>query len=584
MRRAYVGVITASREARDAFRARLPERRDPRIVTFSVDQIGNLLIATRGLQQVRARADSALVLGRVATRGGGAPAEILEAAEVEEPAGIARRFVERCWGGYVAFFASEGGRVDIWRAPFGDLPCYYRRERDAVFVASSPRLLSVCAARPLRVDRHFLVRHLAVPHLRFPETCLEGVDEVPGGQGLAIVGGTETRSTLWSPWTWTRRDRLIFDREEAASNLLSTARECVASCAEPDRAILLKLSGGLDSSVVASCLAHAGIPFRALNLVTDDASGDERSYARMVAGRLGAALVECRRDPSRVNLARSPARDLARPSIPLFRQESERIAFAEARRAGLSLLMDGGGGDNVFCSLQSASPVADCLLVRQGRRHLGRTISSLAEIAHVSMAEVLCAGVRRVLRRSRDYRWPLVRSYLSADASASLAALQAHPWLRAPRRTLPGSASHVALLAAAQSYVEGLDPEAAVPLVAPLLAQPLVELCLRIPSWLWFDEGLNRAVTRHGFARDLPAAIVRRRFKGSPDAFVAQLFEHHAGRIREDLVDGELVALGLLDRAALLRTLEPGVLLREGDLQRIMSLYDAEIWSRGWSG
>jgi asparagine synthase (glutamine-hydrolysing) len=584
MRRSYVGVITATREARDAFRARLPERGDPRIVPFSVAQIGNLLIATRGLQQVRARADRALVLGRVTTRGGSVPAEILEAAGEEEPARIARRFVERCWGGYMAFFASEGRRVDIWRAPFGDLPCYYRRERDAVFIASSPRLLAACVARPLRVDRHFLVRHLAVPYLRFPETCLEGVEEVPGGQGLAVVAGRETRSTLWSPWTWTRRDRLIFDREEAAANLLATTRACVASCAEPGRAILLKLSGGLDSSIVAACLAHAGVPFRALTLVTDDASGDERSYARMVADHLGAELVECRRDPSHVDLALSPARDLARPSTPLFRQESERIACAEAGRAGLSLLMDGGGGDNVFCSLQSASPVADCLLMRQGRRHLGRTISSLAEIAHVSVAEVLCAGVRRVLRRSRDHRWPLVCSYLSADASASLAAIPAHPWLRAPRGTLPGSAAHVALLAAAQSYVEGLDPEAAVPLVTPLLAQPLVELCLRIPSWLWFEEGLNRAVARHGFARDLPGAIVRRRSKGSPDAFVAQLFEHNAGRIREDLVDGELFALGLLDRTALMRTLEPGVLLGEGELQRIMSLYDAEIWSRGWSG
>jgi asparagine synthase (glutamine-hydrolysing) len=122
------------------------------------------------------------------------------------------------------------------------------------------------------------------------------------------------------------------------------------------------------------------------------------------------------------------------------------------------------------------------------------------------------------------------------------------------------------------------------PLVAPLLAQPLVELCLRIPSWLWFDQGLSRAIARTAFAVDLPAAIVRRRSKGSPDAFVAQLFERHASRIRDDLIDGEMAAMGLLDRAALIRALDGDAPMHEGELQRIMTLYDAELWCQAWAG
>jgi asparagine synthase (glutamine-hydrolysing) len=584
MRRAFVAVVTESRATREAFLARLPGRRNPGADAFTVDEIGSLLIATCGLRRIRALNDDALVLGRVATKRGGPVPEILDAIREKGSTAIPQRFVESCWGGYVAFLASVDGQVDIWRAPLGDLPCYCRRVGDAFFVSSSPRLLAACAGRPLSVDRDALVRHLAFAHLRFSQTCLESLEELPGGQCMTVATGSARCSTLWSPWSWTQRDQLIFDHDEAAASLLATARGCVAACAEPGKKILLKLSGGLDSSIVAACLAHEGRPFRALTLVTDDPSGDERSYARMVAGHLGVALIERRRDPTHVDLSRSPARDLARPSIPLFRQESERIACGEADRAGLSLLMDGGGGDNVFCSLQSASPVADCLLIHEGRRHVHRTISSLAEIAHVNMAEVLRAGVRRAFRRSHDYRWPLERSYLSPAALATLAALPGHPWLRAPRKTLPGRAAHVALLAAGQSYVEGLDPEASMPLVAPLLAQPLVELCLRIPSWLWFDQGLSRAIARTAFAVDLPAAIVRRRSKGSPDAFVAQLFERHASRIRDDLIDGEMAAMGLLDRAALIRALDGDAPMHEGELQRIMTLYDAELWCQAWAG
>ena len=43
---------------------------------------------------------------------------------------------------------------------------------------------------------------------------------------------------------------------------------------------------------------------------------------------------------------------------------------------------------------------------------------------------------------------------------------------------------------------EGMDPAAGLPLYSPLLAQPVVEACLTIPSWLWFEGPHNRAIAR----------------------------------------------------------------------------------------
>ena len=581
MLRGFVAIVSRSNAARREFYMQLRALGKGAADGFALDEIGPLLIASRGLARMRLGPDRGLVLGRVAAAIG-SPTQPTDTAEGDEPAEIAQHFIRNGWGSYIAAFVSRSGQLTLWRAPLGDLPCYIQRLGGDLLLASSPRLLAPLAAKPLRICRKALTRHLAFTHLRAQDTCLEGVEELAGGQCLTGSAKGFQRRTIWSPWIATGKPP-VADPGEAAARLRAVARQCVADSARAHGGVLLKLSGGLDSSIVAACLAQAGIPFRALTLVTDDPAGDERRYARMVARHLGVELIEARRNPDRIDPSLSPAHDLPRPSIPLFRQESDNIAAETAEACGLALVMDGGGGDNVFCSLQSASPVADCLLSRAGWRHCAATAASLAEIAQVSVPAVLRAAIARAVRSSRSYRWPLQHDFLSRDVRASLLARPPHAWLQAPPGALPGRAAHVALIAAAQSYVEGLDPGCDPPLAVPLLAQPLLELCLRIPSWLWFERGLNRAVARRAFADELPDAILLRRSKGSTDSFLAQIFELHQHRIRDELLGGALRSLHLIDMPALLTLFASGRPLADGELQRIMALYDAEIWCRAWS-
>lgn len=365
--------------------------------------------------------------------------------------------------------------------------------------------------------------------------------------------------------------------------LYRAAHSCVATAVRGRGPVLLKLSGGLDSSVVAACLARSRANLSAITLVTSEPSGDERTYARLVARHVGTSLVEAMRNPAAFELERSPSRALPRPSIPGFRQESDRLAHAVARRSGAGLIVDGGGGDNVFCALQSAAPIADCLLARCGWSRSGATAMSVASLANVSVVQVWSAAIRRVFEGRRPHRWPTDCRFLSAEAVALVPSQAPHPWLDPPRGALPGRAAHVGLIAAAQSYVEGFDPEAELPLVSPLLAQPLVETCLRIPSWHWYSNGLNRAAVRAAFASDLPSEIINRRSKGTPDAFVAEVFEQNRGRIREMLLNGVLAREGLFDTDALERSLGSSRPVQDGDLHRLMTLFDAEIWAQAWA-
>ncbi len=149
---------------------------------------------------------------------------------------------------------------------------------------------------------------------------------------------------------------------------------------------------------------------------------------------------------------------------------------------------------------------------------------------------------------------------------------------------LPGKAAHVALLLGPQYLTEDSDPRAPRRFLYPLLAQPVVELCLRIPTWLWFERGCNRAVARRAFEAALPEQVAWRRSKGSPDAFLVALFESRRQQIRTLLLDGNLAGHGLLDCDALAAYLDDPRPVRGSRHVRILRLVDAEAWSRCWPG
>jgi asparagine synthase (glutamine-hydrolysing) len=490
-----------------------------------------------------------------------------------------------CWGPYICILAAPSrAGIEIVRAPLGDLPCYLAQSDERLLVASDLSLLMAAGLPRPRFEPMAVARHLAAPDVHRPETCLSGVTSLMGGERLSASTGALARDALWSPWTFTEPHRRLLDQDEAARRVRDSALHCVVARAGPYSHILLKLSGGLDSSIVGACLAAADRPCTALTLATADKAADERVYARLAAGAASIPLVERYRDVASVAPERSAAARLPRPSARSFAQDSARTASEIALEVGADVVFDGGGGDNIFCSLQSVRPAVDCLSAPEGR---GAFLSTAAAIAELSQVSLWAVGSRAWLaswRRSPAYRWPLDLRFLSGPARDAAKGAAAHPWLDPPKGALPGTAAHIALIVGAQSVVEGFDVEEALPTCSPLISQPLIEACLRVPSWLWFEDGLNRAIARQAFAGLLPEATLRRRSKGAPDSFVAGIYEANRLIVRDLLLNGVLRERGLLDTPALTALLADGGPVRGHDFIRVMQLADAEAWARCWSG
>lgn len=486
------------------------------------------------------------------------------------------------WGDYVAVIARPDG-CDVVRAPFGGLPVCLGQKGGSLFFASDIALLADCGCDVHTIDWSELARHLAAGDIRRSRTCLLKVAELRGGSRLTIDGGHYAITPEWTPWAAAAQARAIDKGDGAVGQIAPTLLAAVAAQVADARRPLLLLSGGLDSSILACALHEAGSDFAALTFVTPEPAGDERAYAHLVANRFGIALVEAERDLDQVDIARSAAAGLPRPARRSFHQDSDALIRRAAAALGTDLVIEGGGGDNVFCSLQSVAPVADLMRSREPWRLVLAGARDIAELTDATMLTVLRRAWYRAWIRPDALRLPLDRSFLTPAAAATAVDAASHPWFAAPPRAWAGTAAHIGMLVAAQGWVESFDPRADFDTRCPLLAQPIVEACLAVPSWRWFHRGQNRVVAREAFRGRLPDRIIDRRSKATPDSFVTRLYERNRSRLKDFLLDGLLVANGIVDRIALAQVLGDAGPPRSNDHRRVMRIADAEAWARARS-
>jgi asparagine synthase (glutamine-hydrolysing) len=81
----------------------------------------------------------------------------------------------------------------------------------------------------------------------------------------------------------------------------------------------------------------------------------------------------------------------------------------------------------------------------------------------------------------RPYQWHLDIDFMEADAAEAMRANPPqHDWLERASLTRPGKLGHIALLLRVQNHVEGYLRGFGLPMIDPLMSQPIVELALAI--------------------------------------------------------------------------------------------------------
>lgn len=486
------------------------------------------------------------------------------------------------WGRYVAVLRDDAG-ITVVRDPGGALPCFVRHFRGIWLVFSwledSIDLLGPDGVPP--VDWEAIRALLLLGALGGHATALDGVTAVLPGQRVQLAALGARWDMLWAPAA-IARDPLDLPAAQAADLLRHTTQRCVGAWAHDGGRILLRLSGGVDSAIVLVCLTKTRDPdsIVCLNYHSPGADGDERGYARQAAAMAGCRLIEAPREAG-YRLERLLALALTPVPTSIAGRLTADTDAAHAMSADATTMFTGGGGDQLYFEFRRWWPAADYLRLR------GLSPGFLC--AAMSAAGLGGQSVWRTMRLALSDRLRRGAPGLAAGGSLSLAgaclmdrtldlARFVHPVVRAAHDLPIGKFVQLSQLLFPMEYYDPIARQAAPELVNPLLSQPLVELCLRLPTYLLTVGGQPRGLARQAFADRIPRAIAMRRSKGGMEEHLSSVVAQNRDVVRTLLLEGQLARRGLIDRRRIEEALSASRQAPAASTGEILTCFGIEAW------
>jgi asparagine synthase (glutamine-hydrolysing) len=504
-----------------------------------------------------------------------------------------RWLIEHVWGNYVAVMRDPMTRRSwVLKDPCGNLPCFRTSFRGVQVVFAHVADLLATGLFEFTVNSRYLANRVLHGGV-LDDDALNEIERVYRGECIELSDEPRRSAHVfhWHPLSFPAANEAIEDASFAARAMRATVRSCTHTLIRDHESVLLRLSGGLDSSIIAACLGAAPEKpeLHCYTYYMPGGRSDERPWARLAASRSGLKHEEHAVTADSIPLPSAmDAPALVEPTAVmgyLHRSTLEHRIGSEHRATAV---FSGDGGDSGFCGETFAYAVSEHLHRRGLSLQAWRLAASVAALTQESSWTVMIKSLRRwLLGAGMEHQLKALlpaSRLLSRELRASYSNVTTfpHPWL-----------SHIhpvpwalvrrlgALLAPPESY--NIANGAHVPeVIAPLYSQPALELFLRIPVDVHFHDGKERGLARNAFAQDVPSEILSRTWKDRAPGFLDQLVHRHRKFLREVLLDGVLVQEGLLDRSAVEETLAdrisnspvfPGELLRH---------LDVEIWARHW--
>ena len=269
----------------------------------------------------------------------------------------------------ILIFDLERGILVGSRDRLGIKPLHYMMERSRLSFASEPRALALAAEGGPRMERAAVEEFL----LGFPPAAPGGsfftnVETVPAGTVFTVDLRVEgVREPRFRPF-WDLREFVSGASPppigKAAEELLDLLRDSVRLRISGQVQVGCMLSGGLDTSAVASLMAESmkearpGEPARAYSIVHEDPSMNEAPYIWAVTKHAGLQSRKLTLTPEICWEAIDAA--VEAQGEPLLGQDLIALqkAYGMAREDGTTVILEGQGADEMLGGMPSyASPV-----------------------------------------------------------------------------------------------------------------------------------------------------------------------------------------------------------------------------------
>jgi asparagine synthase (glutamine-hydrolysing) len=481
-----------------------------------------------------------------------------------------------------AVWDDSARRLTLCSDPFGEKPVYYALAPNGrlIFGSEIKAILQDpdVEARADGAALHAYIAHNVIPPVH--RSYFAGIHRLPGGHLLRLEDGRPTVERWWRP----TRVEVPTARDEAARALRALLLDAIRLRLRSDVPVGTSLSGGLDSSMVVMLSAELAGDHRrhAFTARFPGFERDEWAYASEAARAAGVIEHHAVKPRPEEVLADLEALvlDHEEPVGSLSVYAQWRVNAA-AREAGVVVLLDGQGADELFggyaiaagFALRSMGPAAALRELRAGGAAAGR------QLALALGSDLLPGPLRRAYRRRTAAAYAAPE--LAHDASLGEPAAP-EAWIGGEsdplRRELLREA-FVTSLPQLLRYADRSSMAQSREVRLPYLDRRIADFALSLPADRLWSGGTSKALLRDAGRGAVPDAILARRDKVGFEPPQARWLREPGFRahIGEVLLDPAARARGMYDSAAIEADLAAGGWRDPGAIWRALN---AELWLR----
>ncbi|MFQ5528722.1 MAG: asparagine synthase (glutamine-hydrolyzing) [Gemmatimonadota bacterium] len=486
------------------------------------------------------------------------------------------------------------------RDRFGQKPLFYSHIGPRLLFCSE--IKGILAHPDVSVDPELAAvdYYLGLRFVPPPLTLFRGISKLAPGSCLTWDAGSIKVQRWWQPQFHTEEGR---SEHEWIEGLRERIDDAVRVHLESDVEVGAFLSGGLDSGIVTSSMVRlTGEPVRTFAVGSDDATFDERPYARLLADHCGTRHTESLVDDEQLESIPSLVRCLDEPSDPISAcfHEASRLAAQDVK-----VVLGGDGGDEMFAGFDRYAnfEIVDHFRrvpgwLRNGlvrpvveRMRLGFGYKEVAQKARWMLDMADAEGGRRYARMTTFFRFgPAQRASLYGPAlQTALDGADAEDAIVRPFNDAPADnlldrminadlhtrfPEHTLMLSDRLAMSHGLE------LRAPLLDNDLADYCFTMPADLKIRNRETKYALRKAAEGRLPEEIIRRDKQGFMFPVASWLNGDTARRIADQLSEGPLVRAGWIDRQAPRTLMAEHQARRQDHHVRIWMLLNLDAWYR----
>jgi asparagine synthase (glutamine-hydrolysing) len=480
-----------------------------------------------------------------------------------------------------AIWDDERRRLTLAVDPFAEKPLFYRARAGRLLFASDVRALKALDPAIGAADEEAIRAFVALGAMpALPRTFFADIQRLPPAHLARWERGRLSLRRYWRP----QPVPVPSDPALAAERLRELLSDSVRLRLRSDVPVGTSLSGGVDSSaIVGLCSRLAGEHVR--HAFTASFPGFERDEWRYAQAVARAAEV------TEHHQVCPQAEDLLEDLELLVRDQQEPFAgtsiYAQwrvmraAREAGVIVLLDGQGGDELFggysgiagWALRSAGPRAALSALVEDRSVAGDLAIAYA-VGRAPRALVRCHRLRHASPYvPRGIAWVQAGvDRLPPDWKHTGSPLRRELLVQAFRTSLPNLCR----------YGDHNSMAHSVEMRMPFLDRRVADYAFSLPPSLVFQGGVTKRTLRAAVRGVVPDEVLDRREKVGYETPERAWFEHSASRARiaQIVLDPSVRASGRYDMAALERDVTAGRWSDAGALWRVVNV---ELWLRSFA-